>query len=122
MAEIASPLYAALDKDKRNKLVWDAAMVTAFEALKQQVANAVALTLPNFNQKFVLVTDASDTGVGAMLANRSNSGGEAKLAPIAFSTMHYHQSNHGTARLRRNYWPLSWPYVNSASIWDDPSI
>ena len=84
MAEIATPLYAALDKDKRKKLVWDAAMVTAFEALKQQVANAVALTLPNFNQKFVLVTDASDTGVGAMLANRSNSGGEAKLAPIAF--------------------------------------
>ena len=56
----------------------------SFEALKQQVANAVALTLPNFNKKFVLVTDASDTGVGAMLANRDNSCGGAKLAPIAF--------------------------------------
>ena len=45
-------------------------MVTAFEALKQQVANAVALTLPNFNKKFVLVTDASDTGVGAVGKSR----------------------------------------------------
>ena len=57
---------------------------TPFEALKQQVANAVALTLPNFNRKFVLVTYASDTGVVAMLANRDNSCGGAKLAPIAF--------------------------------------
>ena len=84
MAEIATPLYAALGKDKRKKLVWDEAMVTAFEALKQQVANAVALTLPNFNKKFVLVTDASDTGVDAMLANNNNNFGGAKLTPIAF--------------------------------------
>ena len=123
MAEVATPLYAALDKDKRKKLVWDEAMVTAFEALKQQVANAVALTLPNFNKKFVLVTDASDTGVGAMLANRDNSCGGAKLAPIAFfSIMRYRQNNLGTARPRRSYWPLCWPYANSAYIWVDPLI
>ena len=84
MAEIANPLYDALETDGRKKLVWDATMVTAFEALTHQVVNAVALNLPTFNKKCVLVTDASDTGVGAMLANRSNSSGEAKLDPIAF--------------------------------------
>ena len=84
MAKIAKPLYDALEKDGRKKLVWDATMVTAFEALKHQVSNAVALNLPNFNKKFVLVTDASDTGVGAMLTNRSNSSDETKLDPIAF--------------------------------------
>ena len=70
-------------------------MVTAFEALKHQVVNVVALNLPNVNKKCVLVTDASDTGVGAMLANRSNSYGEAKLDPIA---LFHHALSPGQSR------------------------
>ena len=84
MAEIAKPLYMALEKDGKKKLIWDTLTTTAFETLKQQVADAVALNLPNFDRKFVLVTDASETGVGAMLANRDKNNDETKLKPVAF--------------------------------------
>ena len=40
----------------------------AFEELKNRVANAIALNTPDFNKQFVLVTNASDQEVGAMLA------------------------------------------------------
>ena len=76
MAEIAKPLYMALEKDGKKKLIWDTLTTTAFETLKQQVADAVGLNLPNFDRKFVLVTHASETGVGAMLANRDKNNDE----------------------------------------------
>ena len=83
MAEVAKPLYMALEKDGKKKLVWNEPIKTAFESLKRQVSDAVALNLPNFENKFVLVTDASDTGVGCMLVNRSG-GITDRLDPIAF--------------------------------------
>ena len=83
MSEVAKPLYMALEKDGKKKLVLDESRKTAFESLKRQVSDAVALNLPNFEKKFVLVTDASDTGVGCMLANRSG-GITDRLDPIAF--------------------------------------
>ena len=56
-------------------------MDIAFERLKNQIANASALHLPDFQKPFVLITDASAVGTGAMLANKSPSG---ELLPVAF--------------------------------------
>ncbi|XP_068200752.1 uncharacterized protein [Palaemon carinicauda] len=56
-------------------------MVEDFERLKNQVANAVALHLPDSSKQFILITDTSDVGAGAMLANKSAS---KELLPIAF--------------------------------------
>ena len=55
-------------------------MCHGFEQLKGRTANAVALHIPDFTKTFVLVTDASDQGVGAMLANKD----AGVLKPIAF--------------------------------------
>ena len=55
----------------------------------------MALNIPDFSKKFVLVMDVSDQGVGVMLANREQAG--AQLKPIAF----YH---HALTQAERRYW------------------
>ena len=47
-------------------------MTISFEKLKEMVAEAVALQIPDTDRKFTLVTDGSDRGVGAMLAHDRN--------------------------------------------------
>ena len=91
---MARPLYDALDRDGRQKLFWTDEMTKAFSKLKQQVSDAVALYIPDFSKPFTLVTDASDVGTGAMLANKDS----AHLKPVAFfhHALSQHEKNYST--------------------------
>lgn len=46
---------------------WTPACTTAFEAIKHALATAAVLKLPDLNQPFQLITDASDYALGAIL-------------------------------------------------------
>ena len=96
MADIAQPLYQLLDKDGKKELKWTPTTRAAFEKLKEQVVNPPALYLPDFTRPFVLVTDASGLGTGAMLAQRDHLQQEGPLRPIAF----FH---HTLSTSERNY-------------------
>ena len=93
MATIAKPLYNMMNGNKNKPIQWDREAAEAFETLKHQVASSPVLRLPNMKKPFVLVTDASDVGTGAMLAQRSDGG---QLAPVAFS-------HHTLSQAERNY-------------------
>jgi hypothetical protein len=62
---IASPLTQFL---KKGQFRWNPQAEEAFRALKQSMATTPVLGLLNFYELFVLETDASDTGIGAVLA------------------------------------------------------
>ncbi|XP_073152641.1 uncharacterized protein [Henckelia pumila] len=63
-AHIATPLTDLLKKDK---YFWSPEVQSAFETLKSALTQTPILALPNFSVPFQIQTDASGTGLGAVL-------------------------------------------------------
>ena len=61
---------------KANNFHWTDEAREAFDALKRAITSAPVLRLPDFSQEFDLETDASGTGLGAILSQQRH--------PIAF--------------------------------------
>jgi hypothetical protein len=72
-ATICKPLHEAL---KKNSFVWGPDQEEAFSLLKHTMTTPPVLSLPNFEIPFILESDASATGLGAVLMQAGK--------PIAF--------------------------------------
>ena len=83
LAEISKPLYDALTDKPYARLEWTSKMDEAFQSIKQLIADSVSLMLPDMEKRFTLVTDCSQTAIGAMLAQRDPEEGK-RLKPVAF--------------------------------------
>ena len=77
-ADIVAILHAL--KRKGVAYEWKVEHQAAFEALKRALCEAPVLQIPDFGGEFVLVTDASDLAVSAVLNQKRGEG----LAPISF--------------------------------------
>ena len=69
-ARIMQPLFTAI-ADKPKTLLWNPAMVKAFQDAKTALANATMLTHPRSNAPTSLTVDASELAVGAVLVHGS---------------------------------------------------
>ena len=65
-AQIAKPLHQLTEKSCSFR--WSAECASAFQELRQRLVSAPILAFPDFNQPFILDTDASDAGMGAVLS------------------------------------------------------
>ncbi len=68
-ATIAAPLSDLTKKCLPDKVQWTKECGQAFETLKQApLCKAPVLTNPDFSKQFILQTDASNHGVGAVVS------------------------------------------------------
>ena len=93
---VASPLYALTHKNA--EFYWGQFEQIAFDRLKQLLINAPVLAFPNFDQEFILETDASGVGLGAILAQEQQDG---TVRPIAYGsqTLQQHEKKYGATEL-----------------------
>ena len=59
---------------------WSPACEIAFRKLKEALCSEPVLKIPDFKKTFILQTDASDRGIGAVLSQHDDSGMEHPIA------------------------------------------
>ena len=77
-ATIAKPLHRLTEKTATFK--WTTQCQEAFDYLKHCLVSAPILAFPNYSKPFVLDTDASDVGIGAVLSQVDDDGRERVIA------------------------------------------
>ena len=82
-AEIARPLHRLTEKGRPFK--WTMECDTAFAELKLRLCSTPVLTYPDFSLPFILDTDASQHGIGAVLSQIQC--GEEKVIAFASKTL-----------------------------------
>ncbi|GAU15122.1 hypothetical protein TSUD_08600 [Trifolium subterraneum] len=68
-ASLAAPLTTLLKKDVFG---WNEQAQAAFESLKHAMSSTPVLRLPNFEERFILETDASGSGMGVVLIQQGH--------------------------------------------------
>ena len=80
-AKIAQPLYDLTRQG--TPFNWTASCEQAFDILKSKLLTAPILAYPDFTRDFVLETDASKRGLGAILSQLQDG---SKLHPLAYAS------------------------------------
>ena len=85
--KIARPLQDLISKDgsklKKEEVTLSPAALDAFQQLKLKCMTAPVLAFANFNKPFLLETDASGEGLGAVLQQLQADG---KYHPVAYAS------------------------------------
>ena len=79
---IAAPLTDKLKNKEPNQVKWERSEEQAFHTLKSKLSNFPILRLPDLTKKFVLRTDASDNGLGAVLLQEH----ENEKFPVSYAS------------------------------------
>ena len=77
-SQIAKPLYQLIERSK--PFCWTVECDQAFQRLREQLTTPPALVFPDFSREFLLDTDASDQGIGAVLSQIQSDGQERVVA------------------------------------------
>ena len=90
-SQIADPLYELLKKDVPYQ--WTERQQQAFDILKERLSSAPIVRYPNMEKPFLLYTDASGTGLGAVLSQQD--GKEEYVVAYASRTLSPAEKNYG---------------------------
>jgi len=103
-AQIAVPLTDLTRKGAPNKLRWEAAQERAFCTLRNHIAGDNVLRLPDYTKQFILQTDASAQGLGAILLQEE----EGLRYPIAFASRKLLPREQNYATIERECLAVVW--------------
>ena len=108
-ANIAAPLHQLTEKGAMYS--WTPECDASFNALKKQLTQAPILAYPKFGSgagQFVLATDASNTGIGAVLEQ------EGRVVAYASRTLSKSEKNYSV--IQRSVWQSFMQLSSSATI------
>ncbi|KAL7862550.1 hypothetical protein SRHO_G00139910 [Serrasalmus rhombeus] len=94
---------------------WTSAHQEAFDALKLSLLNCAVLAHPDFTRPFILSTDASQDGLGAVLSQVQE--GESRARPIAFASKSLTQAQKRYPAHRLEFLALKWAVCDKFSHW-----
>lgn len=94
---------------------WKEEHSSAFQQLKAALVNSVVLTHPDFSRPFILSTDASTDGLGAVLSQLAE--GETRARPIAFASKALNRAQARYPAHRLEFLALKWSVCDKFSHW-----
>ena len=105
-AHIARALYDLLgDEVKMGPVTLTPEVEEAVQILKEKITSAPVLVFPDFNKPFLLETDASKEGLGAVLSQKQDDG---RYHPVAFGSRTLTQSEQNYHSSKLEFLALKW--------------
>ena len=104
MSDLTSPLSEKLKKMAKEPLQWTANEVKCFNLIKQHFNSELILRLPDITKPFCLRTDASSTGLGAVLLQYH----EDIAHPVSFSSRKLLPREQNYATVERECLAIVW--------------
>ena len=101
-SHIAAPLHKLLKKDAPYE--WTISQEQAFQTLKGKLLAPPVLKYPDFNERFILTTDASGEGLGAVLSQ----GEIGKDLPVAFASRTLNQAEKNYSTTEKELLAIVW--------------
>ena len=99
-AQVSSPLTNLTQKGRQ--FLWTEECETAFTALKEALTSPPLLAYPDFNNKFILATDASQEAIGAILSQKQ----EGKERVTAYYSQKMTTSQQKWSTYDRELWAI----------------
>ena len=92
-------------KKKKERVVLNEAARDAFHKLKKAVMSAPVLAYPDLNKEYLLETDASKLGLGAMLSQKQANG---RYHPVAFGSRALHGAEVNYYSMKLEFLAMKW--------------
>lgn len=97
-SSIATPLYKMTTKDTPDRPTWNEKQNQAFQQLRTALTSDSVLTSPNPDKPYILCTDASTQGVGAVLCQQDENQQERPIGYFSRKLKSY-QKNYSVTEL-----------------------
>jgi len=103
-AAVTAPLTDLIKKNKPNKVEWGEAQERSYQTVKDLLCQKPVLRLPDTSKPFVLRTDASDEGLGAVLLQEH----EGQLFPVSFASKKLSQAQKHYSTIEKECLAVVW--------------
>ena len=108
-AHIAAPLYnliSGVNKDKKSESVeLSPEALEAFNIFKEKCVNTPVLAFPDFKKPFLLETDTSGKGLGAVLSQKQDDG---RYHPVAYASRTMNKTKQWYHSNKQEFIALKW--------------
>ena len=105
-AALAAPLSDLTRKGQPNKVEWGEAQEKAYQSIKALLTKEPVLRLPDSRKTYFLQTDASDSGIGAVLMQEH----DGKLFPVCYASKKLSSAERNYSTIEKECLAIVWGF------------